>query len=151
MEEQGKTRGLGSKMRSRGMTSAIGALAIGIGTLGAPGAIGLAVFSGLVLGAAPAGAQPMTQILRRTGLAQADINIMQRSAAPLYRGSAHVIGSETEWSNPDTGASGKSMLVAFQNNCADIRHTVITQRRPEPQEFTFRNCRTSDGNWVLAP
>ncbi|MGR3804968.1 hypothetical protein [Marinibacterium profundimaris] len=96
-------------------------------------------------------AQPISQILRRTGLTQADINIMTQSASTLYRGDSRTVGSEADWSNPDTGASGKSMLVAFADDCADVRHTVITQRRPEPQEFTFRNCKTADGNWMLAP
>ena len=43
------------------------------------------------------------------------------------------------------------MLVGFDGKCADVRHVVITQRRPEPQDFTFRNCKTADGSWIMVP
>ncbi|MBB97860.1 MAG: hypothetical protein CML68_25080 [Rhodobacteraceae bacterium] len=116
-------------------------------------AIGLALGAGLGTAFAPsrALAQSMPEILRRTGLSQQDINIMSQAAAPLYRSGTPKVGSSADWSNPDTGASGTATLTAFANRCADIRHVVITTRRPEPQPFVMRNCQNADGAWTLSP
>ncbi|WP_428928118.1 hypothetical protein [Marinibacterium sp. SX1] len=122
---------------------------------GSAAGLGLGVVTGLMMGLmmAPTGAEArsMADTLRRTGLTQQDISIMTAAAAPLYREGTPKVGAESEWSNPDSGASGKSLLVSFADGCADIRHVVITQRRPEPQDFVFRNCKTADGSWVLTP
>ncbi|MAY48140.1 MAG: hypothetical protein CML65_23215 [Rhodobacteraceae bacterium] len=116
------------------------ALCLGLGTVVATG-----------MAPTPVAARSMADTLRRTGLTQQDINILSQTAATLYREGTPKVGAEKDWSNPDTGNSGKAMLGGFDGKCADVRHVVITQRRPEPQDFTFRNCKTADGSWIMVP
>lgn len=113
--------------------------------------LGLGTVVGVGLVPARVEAASMADTLRRTGLTQQDINLLSQTGASLYRDGTPKLGTEKDWSNPDTGNSGKAMLVGLDGNCADVRHVVITQRRPQPQEFTFRNCKGADGNWVMTP
>ena len=121
---------------------AAGGLALCLG-LGATLSVGFAPTSVV--------ARTMADTLRRTGLSQADINMLSQAGGGLYRSGTPKVGAEAEWSNPDTGASGTATLLRFADNCADVRHVVITTRRPEPQEFNLRNCKTADGSWILTP
>ncbi|MEM8730458.1 MAG: hypothetical protein AAGF79_11120 [Pseudomonadota bacterium] len=115
-----------------------------------PGIAGLALSLGLGALALPVAAN-VADTIKRTGLTQDDINVMSSTAAELYQTGTPQVGRTSAWSNPDTGARGEATLTGFASNCADIRHVVFTQRRPEAQQFVFRNCKTADGNWVLSP
>lgn len=99
----------------------------------------------------PVQARSLADTLRRTGMTQQDIDVMSESAGSLYREGTPKVGQSVDWSNPDTGATGTSTLQSYQGNCATLKHVVVTPRRPEPQEFLFRQCRTAVGGWALTP
>lgn len=93
----------------------------------------------------------LSDTLFRTGLSQDDIDLMAQTADSLYRNGAPRVGRTQSWSNAETGAKGSVKLVAFRGNCAYLQHFILTTRRPKPQEFRFKTCKTADGNWVLSP
>lgn len=101
--------------------------------------------------AGPGDARSVAQTLRQTGLTQADINLMTQTAATLYQSGAPKVGRTVSWTNADTQAKGSVKLVAFRGDCAYLQHFIITVRRPTSQEFRFKQCRQSDGSWVLTP
>lgn len=113
----------------------------------------LVVCIGLAGGVLPSlvDARSLTDTLRRTGLTQGDITVMSEAAGVLYRQGSPRIGESVDWTNPETGAAGTSTLQGFQDECATLRHVVTTARRPQPQDFLFRQCRSADGGWVLTP
>jgi len=104
-----------------------------------------------VAGVGGAEARSLADTLRRTGMSQEDINVMSEAAGVLYRQGTPKVGQSVEWTNPDSGTSGTSTLQSFENKCATLRHVVVTTRRPEPQDFLFRQCQTATGTWILTP
>ncbi len=104
-----------------------------------------------ILAPHPAQARSLADTFRRTGLSQQDIALVTTTANKLYRTGTPQVGRSAEWSNPQSGAHGTVRLASFRDNCAVLDHSVITTRRPEPQEFSFRHCKAADGSWTLTP
>ena len=64
-------------------------------------------------------------------------------------------GETRAWSNATSGNSGKVTLTrVFDSNgttCHALRYAISFSERPAPQDYNFNWCRTSGGQWKIAP
>ena len=97
--------------------------------------------------AGPAAAQ-ITKILRESGLNQADINIATETSEALYQKPGVRVGQKSEWSNPDTGASGVVEILEVQGACVTFVHYTQAPNR-QPRRLPSKRCKDASGNWVL--
>lgn len=88
-------------------------------------------------------------MLARTGLVQEDINIMVRTAAPMYASRNAEVGKDVIWSNPKTGAFGMAEILEVDGDCVRLVYRFQTRSRPTTQVVATRRC-LSEGRWILA-
>ena len=68
-------------------------------------------------------------MLARTGLVQEDINIMVRTAAPMYASRNAEVGKDVIWSNPKTGAFGMAEILEVDGDCVRLVYRFQTRSR----------------------
>jgi len=88
--------------------------------------------------------------LARTGLVQEDINIMVEAGSELYASRNAVVGNDTIWSNPSTGAYGLVEITSVEGDCVGLVYKFRTTRRNTTQTVQLRRC-LIDGRWILSP
>ncbi|NNU82226.1 hypothetical protein HMH01_17455 [Halovulum dunhuangense] len=101
--------------------------------------------------AQPAFANPLLTGLARTGLSQADVDIMVREGAALYTRGDVQVGDDTVWSNPQTRAHGLVEVTAVAGDCVTLGYKFRTASRAGVQQYVSRRCRMADGRWQLTP
>ena len=85
------------------------------------------------------------------GLTNEDYEIIRDEAATLYTANSPTVGSETEWSNPETKSHGKIELTEFDGRCAKLKHLFRVGKTKKVYEFVSRRCESESGEWLLAP
>lgn len=98
---------------------------------------------------APLSAQGFSQKLARTGLTQADVDIMVAEGSALYRSGNATVGADTVWQNADTGAYGLAKITAVDGDCVTIAYRFRTSRQTTLQTVDIRRCLV-DGRWLLS-
>lgn len=103
----------------------------------------------LALCAAPLSAKPLARILKDTGLSPGDFEkVMAVEQSLIADGQP---GYAETWSNPDTGATGRSQIIGRESGCISMQHAVTEANATEPLEFRSRFCQQPDGQWLRAP
>ena len=113
-------------------------------------AIAVALICATCAGAAHAQVNSVLRQLSRTGLVQEDINIMVRTGSDLYRSGNAVVGTDTIWSNPATGAHGLVEVSSVEGDCVGLVYKFRARGRPAIQAVSSRRCLRND-RWVMAP
>ena len=98
----------------------------------------------------PFGWDPNTALL-----SDEDWRLLWEGTASLNRTSDAAAGETRAWSNATSGNSGKVTLTrVFDSNgttCHALRYAISFSERPAPQDYNFNWCRTSGGQWKIAP
>ncbi|MEX0287131.1 MAG: hypothetical protein AB3N23_21205 [Paracoccaceae bacterium] len=100
---------------------------------------------------APAEAQTISKIVRKTGLSPEDFNIMGEKAASLYDTANPQPGRIISWTNPDSGSHGRVRLAAMRKNCAFLQHFVHPKGAEKSTELRLQLCKDASGKWLLQP
>lgn len=85
-------------------------------------------------------------------LSKQDLEILRRTANSQVH--ARSVGTTAEWTNPNSGNSGKVRLDRkFMRNsqqCETLEYTLMTTRRPvRPEHYRLSSCLQPDGQWKL--
>jgi surface antigen len=85
-------------------------------------------------------------------LTKQDLGIIRHTVNQQVHGKP--VGTTAQWSNPDSGNSGKIALVGkFTRNgqqCETLDYRLITTRRPAgPEHYRLSSCLQPDGQWRL--
>lgn len=98
----------------------------------------------------PFGWDPNTALLT-----DEDWRLLWEGTASLNRTPDAAAGETRAWSNATSGNSGKVTLTrVFNSNgttCHALRYAISFSERPAPQDYNFNWCRTSGGQWKIAP
>lgn len=113
-------------------------------------AIAMALVFSIVAASAHAQANSVLRQLSRTGLVQEDINIMVQTGGDLYRSGNAVVGSDTVWLNPATGAHGLVEITSVDGNCVGMVYKFRARNKAAIQAVNSRRC-LRDNQWVLTP
>ena len=89
--------------------------------------------------------------LRERGLTKEDYAILSAAGEELYATGEPVVGSETGWSNPETGASGNIKLTDYDGRCVRLDYVINAPTKKNPSRLDWRLCRQDDGRWLNAP
>jgi surface antigen len=98
----------------------------------------------------PFGSDPNTALLT-----DEDWRLLWEGAVSLNRTPDAAAGETRSWSDATSGNSGKVTLTrVFESNgvtCHALRYAISFSEHPAPQEYNFNWCRTSGGQWKIAP
>lgn len=109
----------------------------------------IALFTALACAAAPLAAQGLGRQLARTGLTQADVDIMVAEGASLYRNGNAQVGADTVWQNAETDTHGLAEITQVEGDCITIAYRFKTTRQTSLQTVEIRRCLV-DGRWLLS-
>jgi surface antigen len=88
-------------------------------------------------------------------LTDEDWRLVWEGTVSLNRAPAAAAGETRAWSDAGSGNSGKVTLTrVFESNgttCHALRYAVSFSEHPVPQEYNLNWCRTSAGQWKIAP
>lgn len=99
-----------------------------------------------LLAPAPLEARNLTRLLQNSGLAPADLTVMEQAALQLVEPLGST-GDARRWSNPATGSVGAVTLGRIEGRCAEMVHRVRTKRMTETATYRTWRCRAADGSW----
>jgi surface antigen len=98
----------------------------------------------------PFGLDPNT-----ASLTDEDWRLLSEATVTLNRAPNAAAGETRSWSNAVSGDSGKvSVMRVFQSNgatCHAVRYAILFPHRSTPQEYNVNWCRTTNGQWKIAP
>lgn len=109
----------------------------------------IALITAIACTAAPLAAQGLGRQLARSGLTQADVDIMVAEGATLYRNGNATVGADTIWQNPETNAYGMAEITTVDGDCVIIAYRFKTTRQSSLQTVDIRRCLV-DGRWLLS-
>lgn len=113
--------------------------------------LAVALTIGLAAGAAHAQISPFKGSGPKMGAA--DLDIMDKAAAPLFQGESFMPGSVANWSNPASGWSGtitaKGTTKVSGLPCRVLEYYFDFPKRTDDSTYTAKWCRTKDGTWKL--
>jgi surface antigen len=100
----------------------------------------------------PAQAQLLLGLETNISLTHQDLAIIRHTVNEQVHG--RPVGTTGEWSNPQSGNSGKIALVRkFTRNgqqCETLDYRLTTTRRPAgPEHYRLSSCLQPDGQWRL--
>jgi hypothetical protein len=112
----------------------------------------LAMVAGVAISITPAGATGYASMLNGTGLTPEDVELAQTAAQSLYTQTGVTAGAAQEWSNDQTGASGRVEVLQAGGSpvCVVYRHTTKAANA-QATRLDYRRCKTADGTWELTP
>jgi hypothetical protein len=98
----------------------------------------------------PFGWDPNTALLT-----DEDWHLLWEEIVSLNRAPDAAAGETRAWSDAASGNSGKVTLTrVFESNgmmCHALNYAITFSERAVPQEYNFNWCRTSAGQWKIAP
>ena len=88
-------------------------------------------------------------------LSDEDNRLMWDAMVKLNRTQGAMAGQSQTWRNAASGNSGKVLLEKVSEidsmRCHQLRYSISFAGQPVPQDYTFTWCRTSNGEWKIAP
>jgi len=119
--------------------------------------LGYAVFSFVFLLALPAHlAEAQVNPFQNTAvekLTDEDIEIIKKSAAPLYQVDDPAVGDSATWSNPKSGNFGTIELVDVYDwrkmPCRKLQHLMHVKDWKDAVRLTVDRCKVSSGEWKI--
>ncbi len=121
-----------------------------IGGLAVLAALGLSPAHGFAQGVGAFGWSPDT-----ARLTDEDNRLLWENTVAINNLANPVAGATRSWTNPTSGNSGKVTIARlFESTgmpCHALHYAISFVDQPVPQDYEFNWCRTSKGQWKIAP
>jgi surface antigen len=105
------------------------------------------------LSASQAQINPFRSGKQATGMTKADIGMLGDAADHLNNTDPLHVGDAQDWSNPDSGNSGKVTVTRlFQSGgmtCHGMRYDLSYKVKPVPSHYVVNWCKTKSGEWKI--
>jgi hypothetical protein len=119
------------------------------------GRIGLAalVLASLGVSASQAQISPFRSSRQGIGLTNSDVKMVDEAVDRLNSTEPLHVGDSQDWSNPDTGNSGKVTVTRFFESggmaCHGVRYDLLYKAKPVPTHYNLNWCKTKLGEWKI--
>ncbi|MEM1004644.1 MAG: hypothetical protein AAGB28_00025 [Pseudomonadota bacterium] len=98
-----------------------------------------------------ASAKPLSRIIAEMGLSPADFEVVSATSQELLASGTPSAGQERSWSNSETGSKGTIRINDVEGNCVRLQHFIQPAGAEQSREIRTRQCKDSNGNWLMAP
>lgn len=111
------------------------------------------VLASLGISSTQAQINPFRSSRQGTGLSTADVNMIEGAVEHLNSTEPLQVGASQDWSNPDSGNSGKVTVTRlFQSGgmpCHGMRYDLSYKMKRPTAHYTVNWCKIKSGEWKI--